>query len=367
LRRPDGNRGNAMLSDFIASNRTDILGRVRMRVAARGESGVAEAGRPDGLPLFLEQLGEALRKASSFESASHDDIDRTAGLHGVDLFRQGLTVQQVVHDYGAVCQVITSLAVEQGAPIDATEFQTLNLCLDDAIAGAVSAFAQERERAISDEGTERLGILAHEMRNALNTAILSFTIIKKGMVGPAGSTSAIHERSLVRLNVLIDRSLAEVRLDAGMKNPERVAVWDLVAEVAIGASTLAQTRKLHYEVTPVDRRVHVNVDRQIVTAAISNLLQNAFKFTRPGSTVVLRTSASESRVFIEVEDECGGLGLADPESLLHPFVQRGADRSGLGLGLSICVKAMQASGGELRIRDLPGKGCSFTLSLERAP
>jgi signal transduction histidine kinase len=356
-----------MLRDFIGSNLTEILGQARLRVATRNVSGIAEAGRADGLPVFLEQLREALRKATSLEGANHDEIEETAGLHGVNLFRQGLTVEQVVHDYGDLCQVITSLAVEQRSPIDADEFRTLNLCLDDAIAGAVSAYAQEREQAISDEGTERLGVLAHEMRNALNTAMFSFAVIKNGVVGPGGSTSAIHERSLMRLNVLIDRSLADVRLDAGMQNPERVAVWEIVAEMAIGASTLAQTRGLRYEVTPVDRTIHVKVDRQIITAAVGNLLQNAFKFTRPDSTVVLRTSATDSHVFIEVEDECGGLRLAEPQSLLRPFVQRGRDRSGLGLGLSICVKAMTASGGELKIRDLPGKGCVFTIELERAP
>ncbi len=109
----------------------------------------------------------------------------------------------------------------------------------------------------------------------------------------------------------------------------------------------------------------VDADRQILAAAITNLLQNAFKFTRAGSRVLLTANCTETRVTIDVADECGGLPTGRRESLLRPFVQRGTDRSGLGLGLSICVKAMQSMAGELHVRDVPGHGCVFTLDLPR--
>jgi signal transduction histidine kinase len=111
----------------------------------------------------------------------------------------------------------------------------------------------------------------------------------------------------------------------------------------------------------------VKADRQILAAAIANLLQNAFKFSRPGTTVSLRARCVDSRVLIEIEDECGGLPPGQTEALLQPFVQQGTDRTGLGLGLSICSKAMKAISGDLRIRDLPGKGCIFTIDLPRLP
>jgi signal transduction histidine kinase len=109
----------------------------------------------------------------------------------------------------------------------------------------------------------------------------------------------------------------------------------------------------------------VEGDRQVLAAAVSNLLQNAFKFTRSGGTVTLRTSATQERVLIEVEDECGGLPPGKAEELFEPFEQRGTDRTGIGLGLSICRKAAKASAGELLVRDRPGKGCIFALELPR--
>jgi signal transduction histidine kinase len=83
--------------------------------------------------------------------------------------------------------------------------------------------------------------------------------------------------------------------------------------------------------------------------------------------VKLRASTRSERVLIEVEDQCGGLPAGATESLLQPFVQRGRNRTGLGLGLSICRKAVTMMAGELHIRDLPGAGCVFTIDLPRRP
>ncbi|HEY5239842.1 MAG TPA: ATP-binding protein, partial [Polyangiaceae bacterium] len=107
--------------------------------------------------------------------------------------------------------------------------------------------------------------------------------------------------------------------------------------------------------------------RQILAAALANLLQNAFKFTKAGTTVHFRASTTRDRVLIEVADECGGLPPGKTQELLRPFTQQGHDRTGLGLGLSICMKAVKSMAGELHVRDLPGKGCVFTIDLPKQP
>ena len=356
-----------MLRDFLEANRDAILAQAQERVIKRSGTSTTDPDRTRGLPVFLEQLGEALRKATAHEPLDHSEIQHSSHQHGEDLFRHGLTVDQVVHDYGDLCQVITGLAVKQDAAVDVDEFRTLNLCLDDAIAGAVTAYSKVHDRRTANEGTERLGNLAHEMRNVLMTAILAYDSIKNGVVAPSGSTSAVLERSFVRLQRLIDRSLADVRLDAGTHNIERIAVRELLEEAEIGASLVARTRGIQLSVTKIDPTIFIDADRQIIAAAVANLLQNAVKFTRPASTVKLRATTTDTRVLIEVEDECGGLPPGKVEALFEPFSQRSADRSGVGLGLSICRKAAEASGGELRVRDLPGHGCVFTLDLPRKP
>ena len=100
-------------------------------------------------------------------------------------------------------------------------------------------------------------------------------------------------------------------------------------------------------------------------SAVGNLLQNAFKFTKAGTEVELNAYAIADRILIDVEDNCGGLPPGDAERLFLPFTQSGADKSGVGLGLSICRRGVEANQGVLSVRDIPGKGCVFTIDLPR--
>jgi signal transduction histidine kinase len=116
---------------------------------------------------------------------------------------------------------------------------------------------------------------------------------------------------------------------------------------------------------PVEDGLIVEADRQVLTAVVVNLLQNAFKFTRPGTTVVLRVGASAERVLIEVEDECGGLPSGHVNELFLPFEQRAADRTGSGLGLAFSRWGVEQNNGRIHARDLAEKGCVFTVDLPR--
>ncbi|MBC8072524.1 MAG: HAMP domain-containing histidine kinase [Deltaproteobacteria bacterium] len=354
-----------MLADFIVERRAAIVVRARARVAGR-TSRPSEVGLSNGIPVFLDQLVDALRIARSSDLVDHQAIRDSARDNGRDLLGMGLTIAQVVHDYGDVCQVITELATEASARIAPGEFRTMNLCIDDAIAEAVTEYARHNVSAIEREGTERLGVLAHEMRNLLNTATLSFENIRTGRVAVGGSTGLLHARSLMGLRDLIDRSLADVRLDAGIGRFEHIGVAALLEEVEIGAVIQAQSRNIGLSVGTCDRTVFISGDRQILAAALANLLQNAFKFSHKLGKVSLTTVITDDRVAFEIEDECGGLPPGKIDDLFRPFEQRGGDRSGVGLGLSICRKAAASNGGEIRVRDLPGKGCVFVLDLPRS-
>ena len=141
----------------------------------------------------------------------------------------------------------------------------------------------------------------------------------------------------------------------------------MVDELEITAMVQSQARKLHFAVTAVERGIIVEGDRQIVAAALSNLLQNAFKFTKDHSRVSLMVTATADRVLFDIEDECGGLPAGKTEDLFRPFGQQSDNHTGLGLGLTISLRAAKANGGEIRVRNLPGKGCVFTLALPRMP
>ena len=210
----------------------------------------------------------------------------------------------------------------------------------------------------------RLGRLAHELRNQVHVALLSLEVLQRGAVGIGGSTGAVLARSVVGLRDLIDSALAEVRLEAGVHHRDQVSLRGFVGEIVMAAQLHAASRKIELVVDIVDPALVINVDPQLLTSALMNLLHNAFKYTQASGRVVVRTRSEPGHVLIEVEDECGGLPGTD--DVFRAFGdRRGSDRLGLGLGLSISRRAVAADGGEIRALNLPGKGCISTMEFSR--
>jgi hypothetical protein len=212
-----------MLHEFLTSNRTVLIDRCRLMVGGRSDPKATEDELVHGIPTFLDQLIETLTIEQTLEPQNNPltvrnvrgevahDVGRTAALHGRDLFVKGFTIEQVVRDYGDVCQAVTNLAVEAGASISVDEFRTFNRCLDNAIAGAVTEYARHTPASNDDKlQTSDSQPLAHELRKHLHSAILAATAMKAGSVGNAGPTAAVLDRSLMAMRDLIEHSLAEV-------------------------------------------------------------------------------------------------------------------------------------------------------------
>ena len=181
------------LSEFIHINRGELIRRCKIKVEKRSSPPTANGAADHGVPLFLDQLVGELRDGPS----KTNEISKGAIRHGHDLLVQGFTVSQVVHDYGDVCQSVTDLAMETRAPIATEDFRTLNRCLDDAIAGAVTEHA--RGQQVTRDGQ------SNELRTLIHTAITGFEVLQTGTVGIGGTTGALVSNSLTSMRTLIDR------------------------------------------------------------------------------------------------------------------------------------------------------------------
>jgi hypothetical protein len=189
------NVANLKLYEFIGVNREELIRRCKVKVAKRSTAtptATATKSGP-GIPRFLDQLVDELRHGPS---KSHE-ISKAAVQHGHDLLVQGFSVSQVVHDYGDVCQSVTDLAMEKNAPIATEDFRTLNRCLDDAIAGAVTEHA--RGQQVGRDGQ------SDELRSLINGAITAFEVLQTGTIGIAGTTGGLVLSNLMKVRALLER------------------------------------------------------------------------------------------------------------------------------------------------------------------
>jgi len=360
-----------VLHEFIIANRSRIIQRAQRRVQERAgvdSDSALEQGVPSFLTLLLHALAVPVPGATEGASVAAGtlEIAQAAVLHGEASLKSGFSLAQVVHGYGDVCQIVTELASASGVAITPGDFRVFNRCLDDAIAGAVTGYGNQRERDLASRDTERLGALAHELRNLVHTAILSFEVIQRGTVGLSGSTGALHARCLAGLRSLVERAVSTVRLEALSPHFESVSVGEFLREVGASATLHAEASRSQFVIGTIDDDVKINVDRQLLASAVSNLLLNAFKFSAgPARRVSFQASATPARVLLEVSDSCGGLAPGLAERLFEPFVRGGMDHSGLGLGLAIARSAVRANDGTIAVRDVPGVGCVFTINLPR--
>jgi hypothetical protein len=229
-----------MLYEFVTTYREAIIAKTRAKVRTRPWPQVSAGELENGLPMFLTQLAETLQRENTDTPFSQRTIRDSATQHGRELLAMGFTVSQVVHDYNDICHAITELAVDQKAPITAEEFHILNRCLDTAIAEAVTEHARITADSRSTQELERMGRIAHEIRNMLNTALLAFDAVKRVPVGVNGNTGAVLGRSLTGLRDLVDSTLSDIRTGASHQRPELVSVPALLNDIAVAAHLQAE-------------------------------------------------------------------------------------------------------------------------------
>jgi hypothetical protein len=213
-----------MLYEFLTVKREEVIQRCRAKVGTRFPPSQTPAEVSNGVPIFLQQLTDTLKEEQSTSKRGSADekaapspspIGQSAALHGAEMLRLGFTVDQVVHDYGDVCQSVTDMAVEEKKIISADEFRTLNRCLDEAIADAVTSYNKLSSGAVierTEDLHKQLNYFVEEQRRLIDVALQAYTAIKTGNIGLSGATGTLLMHSLKELRVLADQIVPEIRL-----------------------------------------------------------------------------------------------------------------------------------------------------------
>jgi PAS domain S-box-containing protein len=231
-----------------------------------------------------------------------------------------------------------------------------------------SARSYHDAQAATKDRDEMLAIVAHDLRNPLNTihmgADLALEMLPEGAVGRR--QFEMIQRSVAQMNRLIQDLLDTSRLRNGQLALE-IATTKL-ENVLNDACEMLQPLATHAGITltyNVDEPLpDIRGDRARLLQVLSNLLGNALKFTPRGGSVMVKAASSDEGILVQVIDT--GPGIV-PEQLPHIFGRfwqaSGTDRRGVGLGLSIAKGIIEAHDGTIWVESEPGKGSVFSFTL----
>lgn len=350
------------LADLIQEKREHIAQQFASRAKASGAAESLPAEDViDSFRAFIDELADDVRRAVEIADIPASRRSVAATTHGEQRFGIGYDIGALVREYGVIRELLWDVVSESGRQYSHVELRTLFGRLFDAASDATVKYSAVRDKEERRRQAEHVAFLAHELRNPLSSARMAFSVMReRGELPPVRAVDVV-ERSLCRVAQLIDDSLVTIRLaDIGLLDYTDVDVAELLREITEESEADAFAKGVALHVTGDG---FMRADRKALHSAISNLVRNAVKFTQAGGEVHVRAKRSEARIVIEVEDACGGLPEGKVQKLFDPYVQAGHDRSGFGLGLAIAKQATEAHGGQLRVHDLPTKGCVFVLDL----
>ncbi len=320
---------------------------------------LARAALLDRMPDFVDQIIAALHP----EALPLPPASEIAEEHGAQRLGIGFDVSEVIREYGLLQRCILKIAESAALTPNLREQGIIGRWLSTGIADAVAQYVKQRDIETQRQTSEHLGFIAHELRNPLSTARLAFARLQPMAPAEEARWASVLDRNLRRTVDLIDGVLGQASLQLGVEPViKRLDLKAFLQEIVADAEAESQSRGITVTLSGADG-LALDADARLMRSAVSNLLNNALKFSKPQSHIALRVGQSAGRLEIDVLDSCGGLPPGKAEELFKPLVQRGENRSGFGLGLAIALQAVEAHHGTIRVQDRPGDGCVFTIDL----
>ena len=222
---------------------------------------------------------------------------------------------------------------------------------------------------------EFLTMMSHELRTPLNGILGLTEAMVEAIYGPiserqhtalAKITQSGHHLLTIISDIL---DLSALAADKVVLDFQPIVVQSLCRSALQSVRTTAQQKEIDLQCQNVDTAVRLAADPRRLTQILSNLLDNAVKFTPKGGTVGLEVTADRAQAHIEFAVWDTGIGIdeADYPRLFQPFTQIDGQLSrshgGIGLGLTLVRRLVELHGGSIRLESTPGHGSRFTISL----
>lgn len=336
----------------------------------------------DHLPSLLWELGESLAATDDDQSGGHC---RPAERHGQTRWQAGWSLVEVVRDYQILRLVLVDHAERAlRRPLHSRESMAVGLALDEAISASIEAFVQQQQQlsersqqaleTANRRKDEFLALLGHELRNPLSAMFggLELLDLTGGLTGEAAEARDLIGRQARLMQRLVDDLLDAARIARGKisLDCDLVDLTSLVRDAAEDVRRRFDERGATLVVELPATSLYCLGDATRLTQVVTNLLNNAGKFTGHGGHVSVALACDASSGFAAITVTDSGIGIA-PDLLPHVFelFTQGdgtAHRThgGLGLGLALVKGFVDLHGGFVSARSAgPGLGSTFEVRL----
>jgi signal transduction histidine kinase len=367
---PDGTieeaRERGRLADLIDEYRDEVIARWMARVEAELKPSVGGVQLRNAMPDYLARLAAALRAGDPLRAGGTSAWEDIAREHAIARVRLGFNVDQLVREFVVLRQVLSEIGRERGARVEIAQVRHIADLIDAAISSAVGSYVDARDYAARQKEAEHISFIIHELRNPLSAAKLAATRLRQLMPDGNPGLFDVLDRNINRLEGLVSGVLDMERLQAGKVQPHlsTVELGELLDAPIVTARMAAEAKGLTLRAT-YDPHVLLQVDRDLSRSAISNVIDNAVKYTDSGEVLVVAESGVDHTA-IHVRDNCPGLSKEELHIIFEPFERGHSRKPGSGLGLAIARRALEAEGGSIGAESPGERGCHFWLTLPRA-
>lgn len=322
----------------------------------------------DHIPQLLIELSENLRSDGTDASLIASPAE-----HGVQRWRVGFDITEVVAEYGILRTCIYRLAEKHSLPLKTHEACIINTVFDNAIGQAIKAYSTHMTVELQKRREEHLSFVIHDLRTPLQAVSLATTMLERAQPDDSKtelftSTLSMLRRNIGRLDALIKRVLQQegnLQLDDSPRIEKReFDLWSLVESTIQDLYPIASDAHTTL-VNNVPPDMTIFADARLLGQVFQNLISNAIKFT-PNGKITIGAGGVNGIAQCWVEDTGAGI---DAERLNKIFEKRETDRQpdkrGAGLGLAIVKQIVELHGGTVAVESRVGEGSTFTFEISQ--
>lgn len=357
----------ADLSELIDEHRDELVLAWRREVALL--PGAEQLDTPtiiDHIPQLLTELSENLKS-----DRSEDNLILSPSEHGVQRWRAGFDITEVVVEYGILRNCVDRLAEKHNLPLTNHTGRIVNTVFDNAVAQAIKAYATHMTLELQKRREEHWSFVVHDLRTPLQAVSLATTMVERSLPDelksePFRTSVAALRRNIGRLDTLIKRVLqdeANLQLaDAPKVERRDFDLWALVESIIQDLNPIASdSNTILLNTVPSD--VTIFGDARLLNQVLQNLLSNAIKFT-PNGEIEVGSRVTDATVQCWVQDTGAGIDSDRLEKIFEKLeTDQQPDKRGVGLGLAIVKQIVELHGGTIEVESRIGDGSKFTFEI----